>query len=281
MSRFAVFICTHGRPDRQYTLQTLRKSGYTGKVYLVLDDEDETEQEYRNLYPEDDILMFDKQSFIETSDTGTIENQRKCILYAKNACEEFAKHLELPAFVIADDDILKLRYRYIEDKKLKTADITTDLDSVIDVYVDIMLTCDMAATGFGFAQFYFTGVNSFSPDNIQKYRVPYNFVFRNSKFEVDWKSWFGEDIVTAVYWGRVGQLWTAIPHVQQEIVALASADGGMKDTYDSNSDIRLAMQNVMYLPAELKPFFYKGKFMASIKRENAFPKLISSRYQLS
>ena len=51
--------------------------------------------------------------------------------------------------------------------------------------------------------------------------------------------------------------------------------------YDNNSSIRLAMQNLIYLPSELKPFLYNGKFMASIKRDNAFPKLVSSRYKLS
>ena len=38
---FAVMILTHGRADRVYTLKSLRKGGYTGKVYIVIDNEDE------------------------------------------------------------------------------------------------------------------------------------------------------------------------------------------------------------------------------------------------
>jgi hypothetical protein len=53
----------------------------------------------------------------------------------------------------------------------------------------------------------------------------------------------------------------------------------MKDTYDGNASIELAMQNVMYLPAEIKPFLYKGKFMAAVKRENAFPKIVSGSFK--
>lgn len=277
--KYAVFICTHGRPDSQYTLETLNRCGYTGKVYLIVDDEDDTVHNLmKNTQDKASIAMFNKQMYIDKSDTGTNEDQRKCILYAKNFCEDFAKGLNLDAFIIADDDITKFRYRYVEDNKLKTLNIT-EMDAIIEAYLEAMFDCDMAATGFGFTQFYFSGIHSFDNDNIQKYRVPYNFVFRNSKHRIDWMSWFGEDIITAVYYGRIGEYMTAIPYVQQEIVPLASADGGMKDTYDSNSDVRLAMQNVMYLPTELKAYQYKGKFMASINRDNAFPRVINSRYK--
>ena len=39
-SDFAVIILTHGRHDRVYTIDSLRKSGYTGEIYLLCDDED-------------------------------------------------------------------------------------------------------------------------------------------------------------------------------------------------------------------------------------------------
>lgn len=275
---FAVMICTHGRPDRQLTFETLRKSGYTGKIILIVDDEDKSKSDYVHRY-NNDVVVFNKQRYIDKSDTGTNEDQRKCILYAKNFCEDYAKELNFDAFVIADDDIRKFRYRYIENDKLKGLDVK-DLDSAINLYIEFMLNNDITATGFGITQFYFTGLHTFDNDNMQKYRIPYNFVFRNPKFDVNWMSWFGEDIITAVHYNKVGQVWIALPFVHQEIVALATADGGMKDTYDSNSDVRLAMQNVMYLPTELKAYRYKDKYMASIVRDKAFPKLISSSFQL-
>ena len=40
MNNFAVFILTHGRPDNVITIKTLRQSGYTGKVYFIIDNED-------------------------------------------------------------------------------------------------------------------------------------------------------------------------------------------------------------------------------------------------
>ena len=44
---FCAFILTHGRPDKVYTIKSLRDSGYTGKVFLVVDDKDKTLPEYK------------------------------------------------------------------------------------------------------------------------------------------------------------------------------------------------------------------------------------------
>ena len=279
---YAVMICTHGRPNAQHTLKILRDCGYTGKIILIVDDEDDTLPELMmKTFGEAEIVEFNKQMWIDKSDTGTIENQRKCILYAKNFCEDLAKERQLDAFVIADDDIFNFRYRYPEYGKLKSLKITKDMDKVIEAYAEYMLSADIVAIGFGFTQFYFSGENSFSPENFLKYRVPYNFVFRNTKHRIDWMSWFGEDIITAVMYNKRGYFMQDFPFVQQEIKPLAKEAGGMKDTYDNNSDIRLAMQNIMYLPSELKAFKYRGKYMASIKRDKAFPMLISSSYKKS
>ena len=49
-NNFAIFILTHGRPEKQLTLETLRKQGYTGKIYLLVDDIDDTVEELRNNY---------------------------------------------------------------------------------------------------------------------------------------------------------------------------------------------------------------------------------------
>ena len=37
---FAAFILTHGRPDRVLTYKKIRDCGYTGKIYLIVDDLD-------------------------------------------------------------------------------------------------------------------------------------------------------------------------------------------------------------------------------------------------
>ena len=45
---FAVFILSHGRADRVITYDVLRKQGYTGKIYIIIDNLDNQRDEYIN-----------------------------------------------------------------------------------------------------------------------------------------------------------------------------------------------------------------------------------------
>ena len=67
---FAVFIMVHGRPSRMKTYETLRKQGYTGKIYCVADNLDKTLDEYKSIYG-DDLLVFDKKKAAKKMDSGT------------------------------------------------------------------------------------------------------------------------------------------------------------------------------------------------------------------
>lgn len=57
---FAVFILSHGRAGKVYTFDTLRKQGYTGKIYIIIDNEDEQESEYKKRFK--NVIVFDKKS---------------------------------------------------------------------------------------------------------------------------------------------------------------------------------------------------------------------------
>ena len=62
-SDFAVIILTHGRHDRVYTIDSLRKSGYTGEIYLLCDDEDKQLDLYKEKY-KDKVLVFSKKNML-------------------------------------------------------------------------------------------------------------------------------------------------------------------------------------------------------------------------
>lgn len=283
---FAIFICTHGRPYKQLTLDSLLRSGYTGKYYLLLDDTDETIQQYIDTYGLDHILVFDKNYFINSSEVGTNDPSFKCILYAKNACEYIAKNLNLSAFVIADDDIQNMRFRWPDSDKLRSMPIINTMDAVIESYVDFMLNCDVVGLSFGPTLVYFSGVKAFTNECIQKFRIPFNFVFRNCKYPVDWVSSYGEDIVTAVLMGKIGQVWLALPFIQIDMVSPGEAEsGGMSATYKEyrKQDLfgfKLVAFDFMYLPSSVKLILHKHrKWLCTIIRNNAFPKIVSSSYR--
>lgn len=55
---FACIVISHGRPECS-TVKVLRECGYTGKIYIVVDDEDKTLPDYIERY-EDDVHVFHK-----------------------------------------------------------------------------------------------------------------------------------------------------------------------------------------------------------------------------
>lgn len=115
---FAIFILTHGRPTAQHTMSTLINLGYSGTIYLVVDDTDNTLNDYLNTY--DNVIVFDKNHYINSIDVATNNPMFKSILYGKCAAEDIAKELGLKAFAVVDDDLVGFRFRYAEDNSLKS-----------------------------------------------------------------------------------------------------------------------------------------------------------------
>ena len=58
----AVFILSHGRPDNVITYQTLKRQGYTGKIFIIVDDGDKTLKEYKSRF-KDEVIVFSKKHY--------------------------------------------------------------------------------------------------------------------------------------------------------------------------------------------------------------------------
>jgi len=87
---FAIFILTHGRPNNVSTYESLKYGGYTGKIYLVIDNEDKTADQYRQRFGDENVLMFDKKAVSKTFDLADTSNNLKTIVCARNASSQMA-----------------------------------------------------------------------------------------------------------------------------------------------------------------------------------------------
>lgn len=127
---FCVFILTHGRPDRVHTYDTLIKSGYTGRVYIVIDNEDKTAEGYRQKFGEK-VLQFDKTEWAQRTDEGDNFQHRKAIVYARNACWELAKQVGCRQFCQMDDDYTTFELRHGSDYKPCSPAIRSRMDAAM------------------------------------------------------------------------------------------------------------------------------------------------------
>ena len=76
-SDFCIFILTHGRPQKVYTWDTLKSCGNEYPVFLIVDDEDKTKEEYEKMYP-GRVIVFSKLD--EASRLDTPDLCEKCLL---------------------------------------------------------------------------------------------------------------------------------------------------------------------------------------------------------
>lgn len=280
--KFAIFICSHGRPEC-ITVKALRKAGYTGDIYIVLDNEDDTVQQYlHHCRNNTHVIYFNKQSYVDHMDIGVSPKKakRKVILYAKQACETFADALELDVFGIADDDFLGFRYRYEEAGKLRSATVSKDLDTVFENYSQFILDNWLCMTSVATNQMFMGG--ALTPERINEFRVPYSFVFRNAHIPFEWKSELFEDVISATLKTQEGFFMMQMPFMQLNLKPLyAGANGGMTDAYKSVDFIKKLFPVVQYLPSCTKIATTASSVSYRLMRDNAFPKLISGKYQKS
>lgn len=121
---FCIFILTHGRPDRVHTYDSLMKAGYTGKLFIVIDDEDKTADGYRQRFG-DKVLQFCKADYAESTDEGDNFQHRKAIVYARNACWDLAKQVGCRWFCQMDDDYTSFFIRHDSKGQYVSANVRT------------------------------------------------------------------------------------------------------------------------------------------------------------
>ncbi len=272
---FVALILTHGRPDKIPTIDTLRKCGYTGKIIIVIDNEDKRAKEYYANH--EDVVMFDKKEIASRIDEGDNFNDRRAIIYARNAAFEIAKSRGYKYFMELDDDYLEFSYTYDKNGEMKQRRIH-NLDKVFDILIDFKkssgaLTVAMAQRG----DFVGGKGNNIIRGELLKRKAMNSFICDvDDPFEFVGK--INEDVNTYTLLGSRGKLFFQIPHVSLNQVTTQQSDGGMTDIYlDSGTYIK-SFYTVMYSPSCTKIRLMgtsHRRLHHSIKWNNAVPKIVS------
>ena len=201
--KYAVFILTHGRPDKQITAKTLRKGKYTGKIYFVIDDQDETGEEYKKLYG-DKVIVFDKKEWLKKTDTMDTEERMDVVVYARNAVYEIAKNLGYRYFIVLDDDYKNFQHRWTEGEKLLTKE-AVNLDKLFDVSFRFLVDTGMKCFGWCQGGDFIGGAESPRVKN-RVVRKIMNTYFLDTENPVTFKGTTNEDMVASLYHGQMGDV---------------------------------------------------------------------------
>lgn len=99
---FAIFIMSYNRPENVASLGSLKKSGYTGRWYIIIGDDDPKVAEYKATYGEK-VVVFSKQEYVQKTDRMGLDIT-KVICFARNACFDIAESVGVKFFQQFDDD---------------------------------------------------------------------------------------------------------------------------------------------------------------------------------
>ena len=253
---FAAFILTHGRPNSVHTYKSLRSSGYTGRIFLVVDDEDKTVDEYRELYG-DEVLQFSKAEIEKTFDTGdNFKDKRGVIVYARNACFGLARKVGVRYFIQLDDDYCSWFYRYDRDMNYGSFRIKKTMDLLFESIVDFLSSTTAKTICLSQGGDHIGGrkksiglkrkaMNTFVCD-VER---PFKFMGR-----------INEDVNTYTLEGLRGNIFLTVMNAQVNQLLSQSNEAGMTGVYLDGGTYLKTFYSVLYSPSCVKVDTLAGNY---------------------
>jgi len=249
---FCAFILTHGRPDKVHTLRTLQRHGYTGKVFIVIDDEDQTGDEYRRIFG-DDVLGFSKDEVGRYTDQFDNFSDRRTILWARNACWDLAKQIGYRYFIQLDDDYYEFKHRRIGiGHRLSTSANQeyhgwkiSNLDMVFDALVRLVETTPIKTVALSQGGDHMGG----EPHKLRYRRKAMNSFVCDTAKPFLFRGRINEDVNTYVSLGRTGDLFFTDMQLQLEQYQTQENAGGMTEVYLDSGTYVKSFYTVMAAPS--------------------------------
>lgn len=279
-SDFAVFILSHGRAHKIPTINTLRKHGYNGKIYIICDDEDTTLDEYFKLYGSA-VIVFSKKDAEKLTDTADISGNRKIVVYARNMCHSIAESLGLTYFLELDDDYVELRLRYRKGNKLLSKDIK-DLDNVIDLYLEFLETSGACCVCWAQCGDLIGGIKS----NVWQKgltRKAMNAFFCKTNRPFKFYGRINEDTTAYTLDGQRGKLFFTISDIVLNQKPTQQNSGGLTDVYLNLGTYVKSFYSVIFSPSCVKVRRLSGtkyqRIHHLVEWDKCTPQIISDKYK--
>ena len=249
-NNFAVFILTHGRAENLVTLSALKNGGYTGKWYLILDDEDEQRPLYEEKYGKERIIIFDKKAVYADTDTMDNINQHCAIIYARNKSWDLAKMLKLDYFLMLDDDYECFAYRWQSNTKLKGVNIL-NIDMLFEAMLDFLDKSKARTVAFAQGGDLMGGATKNSRFFHGLLRKAMNSFFCKVDSPIEFIGTLNEDVNTYTTLGSRGVLFFTLTSVSVHQLATQSQNGGMTGAYKDGT-YQKSFYSIMSMPSAVK-----------------------------
>ena len=279
-NKFAIFILTHGRADRVKTFNTLNKQGYTGDVYLIVDNEDKELDEYRLLYGEK-VIVFDKLAIANEIDQGDNFPDRRSPLFARNACFEIAAELGLDYFLELDDDYTDFVYKFTSSLEYKERKIL-NLDRLFAAFLEYYKKTNALSIAMAQNGDFIGGRSSSHVHHIRLLRKCMNTFFCSVKRPFQFVGRLNDDVNTYISLGHRGNLMLTVCNTSIIQTTTQSNRGGLTEVYLAEGTYVKSFYSVMYCPSFVRIAMMGDKHRRihhRISWNNAVPCILSYRHK--
>lgn len=246
---FCAFILSHGRADNVITYKTLRNAGYTGKIVVIIDNQDKQADKYHQNYP-GQVYVFDKPAIAATVDQGDNFNNLRTTTHVRNAIFQAAKELNIDAFVMLDDDYTNFRYKFSSAFQYGNWFLNKNLDAVFDATVQFLCDCK-TITSVAYAQGgdFMGGSNAALARKVTAKRKLMNSFFCLTERPFQFVSRLNEDVNTYLALGATGVVFFTINQFALQQKQTQTNAGGMSDAYLEGGTYVKSFYSVMYAPS--------------------------------
>lgn len=272
---FAVFILTHGRPDNVKTLATLKRCGYTGKIYFIVDNEDKTINKYIENFGVENVKVFDKKYYADNVDEGNNFDERRTITHARNACFDIAKELNITYFIELDDDYKQFKFRF--ENKLGYEAVVKNLDKIFDIFINFYKSTNIKSIAFSQGGDHIGG---FSITKLK--RKCMNSFFLSTERPFKFIGAMNEDVNTYTTLGSRGNIFFTFTSIQLDQKETQSNKSGITDMYLKYGTYCKAFTTTMMHPSGVKVAMMNSnnpRIHHTIKWINTVPCIIEEKYK--
>ena len=274
---FCVFILTHGRPNNVVTYRTVRAHGYTGKIFIVIDDNDETGEEYKRLFG-DEVLVFSKDEVGEYTDQFDNFTDRRAILWARNVCWDLAKQMGYRYFVELDDDYTAWSYRRT-GRRHRNSNTTAleyhnwtmkeGLNAVFEALVRVIETTPITTIALSQGGDHMGGQE---PPNRFRRKAMNSFVCSTDKPFL-FRGRLNDDVNTYTNLGSLGYLFFTDMELQLDQHETQSNTGGMSELYKESGTYVKSFYTVMTAPSCTRISLF-GRINKRLQHDINWPKAV-------
>jgi hypothetical protein len=250
IDQFAAFILTHGRPNKIRTYTALRKGGYTGKIFLVIDDLDESREEYEKQYP-GEVVVFNKEEVSTGFDMADNFSGNMTVVYARNHNWDLAEKLGIKYFIQLDDDYTDFRYKF--NGKLHYGDwLIKDLDSVFEALLNFYEKIPALAITMAQGGDFIGGKLGTYSQTVGTRRKAMNTFICSTERRFKFVGRHNHDVSTYTLLGSRGNLFLQLNQLAINQLATQSLDGGLTEVYKEKGTYIKSFYTILHNPSSVK-----------------------------